>query len=395
MTKTFLRLNGYQWVCILYVACAIFCWQLKYFRHIDNNYLIFRQAYYHLTAQLNLYAAYPKEYYDMYYYGPVFGVFAAPFAIPSEAIGLFLWELANAAAFIVAVNMLPFSKKLKMLILLLCAIEFSNSAFYMQFNPIVAAMIIISFVLVERGRDTWATFFIVLGTLIKLYPIVGLAFILFSKNKPKFVIWSVVWSVILLALPMLFSSPAFVINSYHQWLTALSYKNALNTGLTTSQDMCVMGVARRLTQNVNVPNLPFLIVAAVVFVVPLLRFGQFKYLKFRLQILCTALIMVVIFSTGAEHPTFIIAVAGVVLWIMMQEKPFTTGNIILLVLLLVVTGLGLTDAMPKPIRQDIIAKYSMKAWPCIIAWLIISWELFFKDFAVSKLNKEAIIAANA
>jgi len=118
--------------------------------------------------------------------------------------------------------------------------------------------------------------------------------------------------------------------------------------------------------------------------VPLVRFSQFKSYKFRLQVLCTALIMVVIFSTGAEHPTYIIAVVGAILWMMMQEKPFTATNITLIVLLLVITGLGLTDAMPKPIRQDIIAKYSLKALPCIIIWVMVSYQLLFKDFTTPK-----------
>jgi hypothetical protein len=104
--------------------------------------------------------------------------------------------------------------------------------------------------------------------------------------------------------------------------------------------------------------------------------------------------MVVMFSTGAEHPTFIIAVAGCFLWMMIQQKPFTATHIVLIVLLLFITGLGLTDAMPKLIRQDYIAKYSIKAWPCIIVWFIISYELLFKDFttpSVSKTEKEVII----
>lgn len=394
MTKKFLWLTGYQWTCVLYVAVAIFSWQLKYFRHIDNNYFIFRYSWYHLKDQLNLYAAYP-QYSDFYYYGPVFGVFAIPFALPPEIVGLFLWEVANAVAVIIAVNMLPITQQRKMILLLLCAIEFSNSSFYMQFNPIIAAFMIISFMMVEKGKEQWATLLIVLGTLIKLYPIVGLVYILFSKNKSKFAIWTVVWSVVIFVLPMLFSSPLYIVGSYHQWIAAVSYKSQLNTGLNTSQDICVMGVVRRLLQDSSVPNLPFLIGAAIIFALPFLRFSQFKSYIFRLQILATALIMVVIFSTGAEHPTFIIAVAGCFLWMMIQQKPFTTINIVLIVLLLVITGLGLTDAMPKPIRQDYIAKYSVKAWPCIIAWLIISYELLFKNFtapSISSTEREIIVS---
>jgi len=366
-----------------------------YFRHIDNNYLVFRQSWYHARAGLALYPPYPKEYGDLFMYGPLFTIFVAPFAIPPEAVGLLLWELANAVAVILAVNMLPLENKRKTAMLLLCIIELANSVFYMQFNPMIAAAIIISFLLVERGKEQWATLLIVAGTLVKLYPIVGLTFFLFSKHKSKFIVWTIIWSIVMFILPMIISSPAFIINSYHQWLEALSYKSALNTGLNTSQDMCVMGVVRRLTGNVNVPNLPFLAMAALVFALPLLRFSQFQSLKFRLQVLATSLIMVVIFSTGAEHPTFIIAVLGAVLWVMIQDRPYSTANIILLVLLLVITGLGLTDAMPKHIRQDIIAKYSIKAWPCIIVWLIISYELLFKNFTNKSEGKNNMSAARA
>ncbi|HEY4196337.1 MAG TPA: glycosyltransferase family 87 protein [Mucilaginibacter sp.] len=386
MTKKFLYLTGYQWACVLYIAIAIFSWQLKYFRHIDNNYLIFRDSYYHARAQLNLYAGYPKEYGDLYYYGPLFTVFVAPFALPPEAVGLLLWELANAVAVIIAVNMLPLDNKRKTAMLLLCAIEFANSVFYMQFNPMITAIIVISFILVEQGKERWATLLIVAGTMFKLYPVVGLAFFLFSRHKSKFIIWTIGWSLVLFILPMLISSPVFVVQSYHQWFEALSYKSALNTGLNTSQDMCIMGVVRRLTGNVHIPNLPFMAAGALIFVFPLLRFSQFRSAVFRLQVLATSLIMVVIFSTGAEHPTFIIAVAGCVLWILIQTKPYTCGNTVLLVLLLVITGLGLTDVMPKPIRVDIIAKYSIKAWPCIIIWLMISWELLFKNFVGKKAD---------
>ena len=343
-----------------------------------------------------MYAAYPKEYYDFYYYGPLFGLFVAPFALPPHVIGLFLWEVGNTIALLVAINMLPLSIDRKKIILLLCAIEFSNAVFSMQFNPMIAAIIIIAFVLVERGKDTWATLFIMLGTLMKLYPIVGLTFFLFSKNKSKFIISTVVWAVILFVLPMLISSPSFINTSYHQWFAALSFKNNLNHQLASrAQDICIMGVARDITQNANISDLPFLIFGAIVFALPLLRFSQYKSVKFRLQILATALIMVVIFSTGAESPTYIIAVTGIFLWMLMQEKPFTKTNIALIVLLLVITGLGLTDAMPQPFRGEVIGKYGIKAWPCIIAWLIISYELLFKDFVGEKaLTEERAIITN-
>jgi hypothetical protein len=60
----------------------------------------------------------------------------------------------------------------------------------------------------------------------------------------------------------------------------------------------------------------------------------------------------------------------------------------------VVTGLGPSDAFPKPARIW-MQNYAIKAYPCIIIWFKIAWELLFKDFISDKLpagTKEATIA---
>jgi hypothetical protein len=382
-------LTAYGWVWVLYIAVAVFTWQLKYTRHIDNNYQIFRYSYHHAIADKDLYAAYPKEYGDFYYYGPVFPVIMAPLALLPSGAGFLLWEAGNAIALLLAVHLLPFSTKQKVQLLLLCAIEYANSVFYMQFNPAIAAIIILSFLLVERGKEQWAAMLIMLGTLIKLYPVVGLVFFLFSKNKPKFMIWLAVWCMFFLLLPLVLSSPSFVYNSYHQWMAAVSQKSASNTEFTASQDICLMGMVRRISGHRDIPNLPFILAGLVIYAVPLLRFNQFKSFTFRAQVLASSLIMVIIFSTGAEHPTYIIAVAGVFIWMLIQERPYTALNITLMIFVLTLTGLGLTDAVPEFIRQPYIAKYSLKALPVVIIWLIISRELIFKDFVAANLKIDA------
>ncbi len=389
MPKNFL-LTRYQWIWLLYIAVALFTWQLKYFRHSDNNFLVFRQSYYHAKAEKDLYVEYPKEYGDVYYYGPVFAVIIAPIALLPHWAGFLVWQLANAVILLIAVHLLPFTIRQKTQLLLLCVIEYANSVFYMQFNPVITGIILLSFVCVERGKDQWATLFIVLGVLMKLYPIVGFVFILFSKNKGKFILWSAVWTVLILALPLVLAHPGFVYHSYFQWLAAVSAKSVMNTGLHSSQDICLMGAVRRLTGDASVSNMPFLIAGVVVFAIPLLRFSQFRSFMFRMQVLASALIIVVIFSTGAEHPTFIIAVTGVFIWLLIQDRPYTPLNIAVIILVLVITGLGLTDVMPGFIRQLYIARYSIKAWPVILVWFKIAYELIFKDFvkANSKIDKQ-------
>jgi hypothetical protein len=40
-----------------------------------NVYVIFKQAFFHLIAQKNLYILYPHEHWDLYKYSPTFALF--------------------------------------------------------------------------------------------------------------------------------------------------------------------------------------------------------------------------------------------------------------------------------------------------------------------------------
>jgi len=373
-------LTNYRLVCLLWIAVAAFCWQVKFKPNRYNNYVIFKQAYYHAKAQTNMYKLYPTEYEDCFYYGPVFSTLVAPFSLLPDGWGFFFWQLVNAVFLLWAIHLLPVSEKIKMFVLLFTSIEFANTMHNIQINTAITACIILSFVFVERGKDVWATLFIVLGTMVKLYPIIGLAFFMFSKNKGKFTWSAIMWAAIFFVLPMFVTSPHFTIQSYTDWFAALSDKNAMNVGFNTSQDISFMGVCRKLVNNPYLPNTPFLLFGALVFGLPLFRFNQYDSLQFRLRILASALLTVVLFSTGSEHPTYVIAVTGAMLWIFLQENYFSRRNIVLLVMLLVITGLGLTDAFPRMIRENIISDYVLKAWPCIIVWVLIAYEMFFDKF---------------
>lgn len=379
MTKR-LKTN-YKLVCALYFLVATVIWIFKFFNNRYNNYSIFKYVYYHTVAQTNLYNYYPAEYYDSNHYGILFSMVIAPFSLLPDGAGFLLFTLLNAGVLVWAVHLMPLPNKQKLFILLFSIVEFGNSAHYIQFNAIIAALVILSFLMIEQEREEWGTMFIVIGTLIKLYPIVGLTFFLFSKHKGKFIMWGLVWLAVFIALPMVISSKQFVLQSYIDWYTSLHEKNLLNADLTSSQDISVMGSVRHLLRNATIPNWPFLLFGVAAFGVPLLRFSQYQYARFRYQVLASALLLIVLFSTGSEHPTYIIAVVGAMLWIFMQENPFSRANIIWIVLLVLITGLGPTDVFPRYIRHEFINKYVIKAWPCIAIWLVITYELIFKDFS--------------
>ena len=145
-----------------------------------------------------------------------------------------------------------------------------------QFNPIMTSWIILSYVLVEKEKDIWATLFIVAGLLVKLYGIVGLCFFLFSKHKMKFISAFIFWLGILFFLPMAISSFSFVTRSYVDWYHSLLQKNAQNTKDTDGNiNLSVMGLVNRIFR-IKLSNIIVLISAGLLYIIPILNYNQYK-----------------------------------------------------------------------------------------------------------------------
>lgn len=351
-----------------------------------NNYLIFIYTYFHSLDHLSLFNKYP-EYGDMNHYGPLFALIIAPFAMIPEYIGMFLWELLNSLFLYYAIKTLPIEVKKINAVYWIIAHELLTALFACQINPSITAIIILSYTLINKKENFWAACLILLGTFIKLYGIVGLAFFFFVKEKPKFIAYCIFWSIIFFVLPMIFFTPEYIIGQYKEWYISLSNKQIENATLVSWQDVSVMGIVRRVTQNPNIPNLPFLIPGIIIFCLPYLRIKQFKSETFRLMYLASTLIFTVIFSNSSESPTYIIAFAGVAIWFVIQEKPMRPIVIALFIFAILLTTLGPSDLYPRYIRVNYIMHYSLKALPCLFIWLFISYQMIFEDFNLKTLPK--------
>ncbi len=345
-----------------------------------NNYLIFKYTFYSLLNERNFFLPQPENFQHYNLYGPTFSVLIAPFAILPNWLGLSLWMLFNVSVLLFAIRKLPINEVAKNTIIIIALHENLTSILSCQFNPSMTAIIVLSFVFMHNKKDFWAACLIALGTLIKLYGIVGLAFFFFSSNKKQLILGLVFWFAVLFALPMLFSSPQFIIQSYTDWYMAVTEKNTLNADLTCAQDMCLMGIVRRITQNPVMANWPYLLTGVILFLSTYLRINQYKHTAFRLMLLANVLIFTVIFSTSAESPTFIIAFVGVAIWFALQPKPYKWYNVALLVFAIVLTSFSPSDLFPTFIKETYIKPYSLKALPCVFVWLKITYEMWRNDF---------------
>lgn len=375
-----------RFVFSLFIALALITGIKQYSRNSYNNYKIFKYTFLHTLDKNPLYEEYPEEYGDSNHYGPIFALVISPFALLPDAFGTSLWNVANVLILCMGFYSLPLPLKTRSIIALICANETITALLSFQFNVGLTGMIMLSFSYLIKQKESKSAFVIALGSLIKLYGIVGLAFFFFSKNKWKFILSGLISLSILFILPAVLSSVDFVFKSYSDWYLSLTEKNLQNTSLSSMQDISIMGIVRRITQNENISNLPFLMGGLLFFLLPYARTSQYEHSSFRLMLLSSVLIFTVIFSSGSESPTYIIAFAGVAIWYMIQ--PSSKGNwiIFLFAFAFLLTSLSPTDLFPKLIRNQYVRPYSLKALPCILIWLTIIYQMLTVDFKNFKNN---------
>lgn len=367
----------------LWTLLAVVAGLTKIAPHRHNNFLIFRGVFWHTIQKLSLYDFYPTEYNDHNHYGPIFSLVIAPFAVVPDAIGLLLWLVVLALGMYYAVRRLPLEEGRQIFLYWFCAHELLTALQMQQFNIAIAAIIIGSFAAIEKGREVTAAFLIVLGTFVKLYGVVGLAFFFFVKRKPRFILALIGWSVVCFVAPMLISSPEYVIGQYVEWYERLAAKNGENT-FSLMQNISLLGMIRKISGSASYSDLLVILPGLALFGLPYLRFGQYRHLAFRYAILSSVLLFVVLFSTGSESSTYIIPFAGIALWYATSPWKRSGWDVALLVFAFVLSSLSPSDLFPRSLREAYVLPYALKALPPTLIWLRLSYELLTRDYAPSK-----------
>ena len=367
----------------LWTLLAVVAGLTKIAPHRHNNFLIFRGVFWHTIQKLSLYDFYPTEYNDHNHYGPIFSLVIAPFAVVPDAIGLLGWLVVLALGMYYAVRRLPLEEGRQIFLYWFCAHELLTALQMQQFNIAIAAIIIGSFAAIEKGREVTAAFLIVLGTFVKLYGVVGLAFFFFVKRKPRFILALIGWSVVCFVAPMLISSPEYVVGQYVEWYARLAAKNGENP-FSLMQNLSLLGMIRKISGSASYSDLLVILPGLALFGLPYLRFGQYRHLAFRYAILSSVLLFVVLFSTGSESSTYIIPFAGIALWYTTSPWKRSGWDVALLVFAFVLSSLSPSDLFPRSLREAYVLPYALKALPPTLIWLRLSYELLTRDYAPSK-----------
>ena len=348
-----------------------------------NNYVIFKQSFFHLIHHTNLYQLYPNEQWDYYKYSPTFALLMSPFAVLPDFPGLLAWNLLNLLIFLAALWKipLPVSGHQRLYMLGFVLLELITSMQNSQCNAFIAGMIIFAFILLERKQVALATLCIALTVFTKIFGLIGILLFIFYPQRLKAALYMAGWMVLLFVLPLIVIPPAELIQQYQNWLVLLKDDHNGSFGIS------VMGIMHSWF-SVNTYKNIFVIAGALLLCLPLLRFRLFNELRYKLFLLSSMLIWVVIFNHKAESATYIIAATGVAIWFFSQKA--SPVNVILLVTTFILAILSPTEMFPHAVDLKYIVPYTLKALPCILVWLKINYDLLTYskgDFSESEEKK--------
>lgn len=280
--------------------------------HPHWTFPVFRASFRHLVHQQNLYTRYAEH--DLFKYSPTAALLFAPFSLLPFAPALLLWDTLNAAALIYALDRL-FPPRDATLALLLVFPELFASMQASQSNSLVAAIIVLAFLALERGEQWRGYLTIALGAAVKIFPLAALSLAIFHPRRARAAAIFAVCAVTLVLLPLAVTTPSMLVSQY-EWWRALESVDALALGAS------VMRVLHDAF-GVSWPNWPVQLAGVAVLLLPLLHRTRWRDPHFRRGYLASLLVFVVIFNHQAERPSFVIAATGVAIWFVQSPRDVT------------------------------------------------------------------------
>ena len=330
----------------------------------SGNFEIFRAASRHLVTGQDLYAEYPAEHTDRFKYSPTFALLFAPFAWMPWPVALFLWSALNALLLFVAVErVLP--GRQAMLATGLLLLEVLRGMQNAQSNALVAALIVLTFVTLERHRGWRAALAVGLGVCVKIFPLAALTFAIPRRRAVRTGLAAGVVGIGLMVLPLVLLSPTALAAQYGWW-------RGIEASDARQRWFSVMELVHRIT-GATWPNWPIQLLGTLALVAPLaVRRGRWDEARFRLLYLCSVLLYVVLFNHQAERASYLIAFTGATIWF--AAEPRTRARIALYALAALTIPVMSTLIPGAWLRTPEVMTYRL-ALPSLAIWLVIQRDL--------------------
>jgi hypothetical protein len=333
-----------------------------YLYHTFNNFKVFEGAFRHLVALKNLYRYYPEEYEDQFLYGPPAVIWLGLFSLFKTYLSIVLWNMLNAMSLWYVIYQLPqLDLQTKNKIAFFSFIELTTSLHNLQSNPVLTAMILASFVLLEYGQ-VWKSHCITsLAFFTKGISGAGVFLLMFYKPMIKNMATFIPVFLLVAISPALFVGIHEIPRLYTDWFQCLRDDHVVNDGIS------IIGL---IHQNLyaGIDSYIIQIFGLSLFLVVLfyIKWKKLNTYGWRLFVLSYILIWLILFNHAAESSGYVFAVTGSAIWLF--NRTWDSYDRILFWLVLLFTILAPTDLYPVVFRH-FIADHSLKALPVVLVWI--------------------------
>lgn len=358
-----------------------------YYSHY-NNYIIFKNSFWHLLDGENLYAQYPLNQYDVFKYTPTFAVLFGLFSAVPDFLGYPLWTSVNLLFPLWALFQIGgIRPKYKPWIGIVLLLEAITNSLNSQSNGLLLGLFFMALASLERQHYTKAMIWIWLTVFIKLFGIVFfVVLVLYPNAIRRSIVPGLVVMGVLFFLPLPIVGWQYLQLQYHNMLDLLANDHAHFVKLSM---MAWINQWFHLLPQKNT----VLFLGLFIQLLPLLFWKTIQTKKsMRIAYAGSWLLWMVIFNHMAESATYVIAVGGALLVFfypppiaLEPTKDHSKSSTALLglknkwyllgfLMLLVFTILGPTDIYPKDLRLWIVETAQLKAFPCIYLWVLAIYQ---------------------
>ncbi|MCX6325514.1 MAG: glycosyltransferase 87 family protein [Bacteroidia bacterium] len=310
---------------------------------------------------------------DNFLYGPLFSILFTPFAHLPGWLGVFCWNIFTYTLFYFSVFTLPaqFSFVKKKFIFFFTALLLFATLLSIQFNPVVAAMFLFSFTLLEKKQGFWAVLLIFLSGFTKVFGIFQIAMLLFYPGFWKNALYAVLIGIVFFLFPLVHIPVNELVVYYQSWIVKVMDHSEALLRFSIYRPVCLL--YNSIEPFVGLISLGvFFVILAFTF----LKLTLFKEsLLHRAQFLGIIMSWAILFSVGSERHTYVIAVVGYAIWYLCSI-PTRTDKVLLWINFVLLGILPIDILCPWVISNFILAKLNLGIIIFTITWGIMVYKTF-------------------
>lgn len=357
---------------VVYVGSGIVAGSISFALGQSKNLEVFRHASQALLAGRDLYDGSSV---DWFKYSPTFALLFVPLALMPSWLAAALWGALNfgtAFAGIDAIMRVEESCDRRSRVAALASLPgIVIATDGDQANLLVAGAMLFAFSAFERQKTLSAAAAVVLGGLVKIFPLAAALFALLHRDRERSLFRIIVMLGVGVAMPLVVLRPAALAAEYGSWVSLLGADHA-NRGWS------LVTVVRDLGGNAMTTQLAAVAMAVLPVVGALVVPGVFVDRRFRRQFAASLFILLVLCNHRSEYTSFVISAIGLGIWF--TDGPRTTWRIALLMLASIAHG-------PIFVRDDpavggllsVLAAHRLyhplRLVPLVAVWILLQRDL--------------------